>query len=173
MGTGSGGTCSRHPWRKSGAAPLGRRTPIQLDFSQPENEQGLRAKGPDQRNAHPGGHDPAAGHSFGVQERTSSQTLHYETITLPLTIEPLLLSRSVLRTGKRVLAFSLVILRQLFQPFPLLLVMTENHQPDMLPFDQIKQFNRTGADRFGVRVATVVLLVTGKALAEGYSVNRQ
>src|SRR5687768_8436366 len=60
-----------------------------------------------------------------------------------------------------------------FECFPLLLVMTENHQPDMLPFDQIKQFNRTGADRFGVRVATVVLLVTGKALAEGYSVNRQ
>src|SRR5215469_10680379 len=41
----------------------------------------------------------------------------YETITLPLTIEPLPLSRSVLRTGKRVLASSLVILRQLFQPF--------------------------------------------------------
>ena len=35
-------------------------------------------------------------------------------------------------------SLSLVILRQLFQPFPLLLVMTENHKPDMLPFDQIK-----------------------------------
>ena len=67
----------------------------------------------------------------------------------------------------------LVKLWRFFECFPLLLVMTENHQPDMLPFDQIKQFNRTGADRFGVRVATVVLLVTGKALAEGYSVNRQ
>src|SRR5258708_553597 len=71
------------------------------------------------------------------------------------------------------LSLSLVIFRQLFQPFPLLLVMTENHQPDMLPFDQIKQFHRTGADRFGVGVATVALLVTGKALAKGYSVNRQ
>src|SRR5256885_6677833 len=87
--------------------------------------------------------------------------------------QPLPLSRSVLRTGKRLLASSLVILRQLFQPFPLLLVMTENHQPDLLPFDQIKQFHRTGADRFGVRVAPVVLLVTGKALAEGDRVNRQ
>src|SRR5437588_5160314 len=73
----------------------------------------------------------------------------------------------------RVLASSLVILRQLFQPFPLLLVMTENHQPDLLPFDQIKQFHPTSADRFGVRVAPVVLLVTGKALAEGDRVNRQ
>src|ERR1700730_11864592 len=100
-------------------------------------------------------------------------TPSYKTITLPLTIEPLPLSRSVLRTGKRVLASSLVILRQLFQPFPLFLVMTENHKPDMLPFDQIKQFNRTGADRFGVRVTTVVLLFSGKALAEGHSVNRQ
>src|SRR5215212_5076975 len=60
-----------------------------------------------------------------------------------------------------------------FECFPLLRVMTENHQPDLLPFDQIKQFNRTGADRFGVRVAPVVLRVTGKARAEGYSVNRQ
>src|ERR671922_709839 len=75
--------------------------------------------------------------------------------------------------GIEVLASSLVKLWRFFECFPLLLVMTENHQPDMLPFDQIKQFNRTGADRFGVRVATVVLLVTGKALAEGYSVNRQ
>src|SRR5437763_16620102 len=87
--------------------------------------------------------------------------------------QPLPLSRSVLRTGKRVLASSLVILWQLFQPFPLLLVMTENLKPDMLPFDQIKQFHPTSADRFGVRVAPVVLLVTGKALAEGDSVNRQ
>lgn len=45
--------------------------------------------------------------------------------------------------------------------------MTENHQPDMFPFDPIKQFNRTGADRCGVRIATIVRLVTGKALAEG------
>ncbi len=45
--------------------------------------------------------------------------------------------------GRGKLASSLVILRQLFQPFPLLLVMTENHQPDMLPFDQIKQFHRS------------------------------
>src|SRR3982750_4270130 len=67
----------------------------------------------------------------------------------------------------------LVKLWRFFECFPLLLVMTENHQPDMLPFDQIKQFNRTGADRFGVRVATVVLLVMGKARAERYSVNRQ
>src|SRR5215210_7877199 len=59
-----------------------------------------------------------------------------------------------------------------FECFPLLLVMTENHQPDMLPFDQIKQFHRTGADRFRVRVAPVVLHVTGKALGEGDSVNR-
>jgi hypothetical protein len=71
-----------------GPRRMGRRTPMQLDCSQPEHEQGRRAKGPDQRNAHRGGDDPAAGHSFGVQERTSSQTLHYETITLPLTIEP-------------------------------------------------------------------------------------
>src|SRR6476620_9730422 len=75
--------------------------------------------------------------------------------------------------GIEVLAFSLVKLWRFLECFPLLLVVTENHQPDMLPFDQIKQFNRTGADRFGVWVATVVLLVTGKALAEGYSVNRQ
>src|SRR5436305_3550086 len=88
----------------------------------------------------------------------------YETITLPLTILPLPLSRSVLRTGKRVLASSLVKLRQLFQPFPLLLVMTENHQPDLLPFGQIKQFHPTFADGSRVRVAPVVLLVTGKAL---------
>jgi hypothetical protein len=67
----------------------------------------------------------------------------------------------------------LVKLWRFFECFPLLRVMTENHQPDMLPLDQIDQFNRTGADRFGVRVAVVVLLVTGKALAEGYSVNRQ
>src|ERR1700757_2934372 len=80
---------------------------------------------------------------------------------------------SVLRTRKRMLTSSLVILRQLFQPFPLLLVMTENHQPDLLPFDQIKQFHRTGADRFSVWIAPVVLLVTGKALAERNSVNRQ
>ena len=65
-----------------------RGTHLQLDFSQPEHEQGRRAKGPDQPNANRGGDDPAAGHSFGVQERTSSQTLHDETITLPLTIEP-------------------------------------------------------------------------------------
>ncbi len=69
-------------------------------------------------------------------------------------------------------AASLVKFRCLFECLPLLIVMTENHQPDMLPFDQIKQFNRTGAGRVGVRVATVVLHVTGKALAEGDSVNR-
>jgi hypothetical protein len=45
--------------------------------------------------------------------------------------------------------------------------MTEEHQPDLLPLDQIKQFDRTGACRFGVRVAAVVRLVTGKALGEG------
>src|SRR5947209_9337179 len=173
VGVGRSGTPHRHPWLKPGASQMGRRTHIQLDCSQPEHEQGRRAKGPDQPNANRGGDDPAAGHSFGVQERTSSQTLHDETITLPLPIAPLPLSRSVLRTGKRVLASSLVILRQLFQPFPLLLVMTENHKPDLLPFGQIKQFHRTGADRFGVRVAPVVLLVTGKALAEGDRVNRQ
>lgn len=32
----------------------------------------------------------------------------------------------------------LVILWQHFQPFPLLLVMTKNHQPDMLLFNQLK-----------------------------------
>ena len=67
----------------------------------------------------------------------------------------------------------LVKLWRFFECFPLLRVMTENHQPDMLPFDAIKQFNHTGADRFGVRVAAVVLLVTGEALAEGDSVNCQ
>src|SRR5437588_12852056 len=51
-----------------------------------------------------------------------------------------------------VLASSLVILRQLFQPFPLVPFMTKNHQPNLLPFHQIKQLVRTGADRFGVRV---------------------
>ena len=49
--------------------------------------------------------------------------------------------------------------------------MTENHQPNMLEFDQIKQFNRAGADRFGVWVATVVLHISGKVLAESYRVN--
>jgi|GEM_PF-4735246 len=88
VGVGRSGTPHRHPWLKPGASQMGRRTHIQLDCSQPEHEQGLRAKGPDQRNANRGGDDPAAGHSFGVQERTSSQTLHDETITLPLTIEP-------------------------------------------------------------------------------------
>jgi len=67
----------------------------------------------------------------------------------------------------------LVILRRFFEGFPLLIVMTENHQPDMLPFDPIKQFNRAGADRLGIRAAPVVLRVTGEALAEGDSVNRQ
>src|SRR5579872_6484715 len=67
----------------------------------------------------------------------------------------------------------LVKLWRFFECFPLLRVMTENHQPDMLPLDQIKQFNRTGADRLGVRVAPVILRVTGKAVGEGYSVNRQ
>src|SRR5688500_15022754 len=38
-----------------------------------------------------------------------------------------------------------------FECCPLLRVMTENHQPDMFPFDQIKQFNRAGAARFAVR----------------------
>src|SRR6266540_5746053 len=75
--------------------------------------------------------------------------------------------------GIELLASSLVKLWRFFECFPLLRVMTENHQPDMLPFDQIKQFHRTGADRFGVRVAPVVLRVTGKARAEGYSVNCQ
>ena len=55
-----------------------------------------------------------------------------------------------------VLASSLVILRQLFQPFPLFLFMTKNHQPNLLPFHQIKQLVRAGANRFGVRVAPIV-----------------
>src|SRR5690349_20124532 len=60
-----------------------------------------------------------------------------------------------------------------FECFPLLLVMAENHQPDVLPVDQIQQFQRTGTDRGGVRVARVVLLVPGKARGEGYRINRQ
>src|SRR5207302_2520846 len=63
-------------------------------------------------------------------------------------------------------ASSLVIPRQLLQPFPLFPFMTKNHQHNLLPFHQIKQLVRAGADRFGVRVAPVVLLVTGKALGE-------
>src|SRR5438270_7189939 len=83
-------------------------------------------------------------------------------------------SENIVRNGTNKVGSALLVkLWRFFECFPLLLVMTENHQPDMLPFDQIKQFNRTGADRFGVRVATVILLVTGKALAEGYSINRQ
>ena len=66
---------------------------------------------------------------------------------------------------------------RIFECFPLPLVMTENHQPDLLPFDQFKQLNCTGAARFAVRAlgapATVVVRVTGKARAEGYRVNRQ
>src|SRR3954468_16694029 len=46
----------------------------------------------------------------------------------------------------------LVKLWRFFECLPLLVVMTENHQPDMLPFDQIKQFNCTGADCGGVRI---------------------
>lgn len=75
--------------------------------------------------------------------------------------------------GIGVRASSLVILRQLFQPFPLFRIMTKNHQPNLLPFHQIKQLVRAGANRFGVRVASIVREVTNKALAEGDSVNRQ
>jgi hypothetical protein len=55
-----------------------------------------------------------------------------------------------------VLASSLVILRQLFQLFPLFRLMTKNHQPNLLPFHQIKQLVRAGTNRFGVRVAPIV-----------------
>ena len=58
--------------------------------------------------------------------------------------------------GIEVLASSLVKLWRFFECFPLLRVMTENHQPNLLPFDQIKQLVRAGADRFGVRVAPIV-----------------
>ena len=38
---------------------------------------------------------------------------------------------------------------------------------------QIKQLVRAGLNRFGIRVTAVIWRVTGKALGEGYSVNRQ
>ena len=51
--------------------------------------------------------------------------------------------------------------------------MTEHNKPDLLTLDQVEKFDRTGVDRFGIRIATVVLHFACKALAEGHSVYRQ
>ena len=53
---------------------------------------------------------------------------------------------------------SLVELRQLLEPFPLLGVMAEDHQPDLLPLDQVKELVRARANGRGVRVAPAALL---------------